>query len=94
MSGYFTWQTLITYSGATLATTLITQFLKEIGFLKKLPARLLSYLTALTVMLAATVALQGFMWSDIVMAFINAVVVALAANGAFDAVNGEKRERE
>jgi hypothetical protein len=87
MDGFFTWQTLMTYSGATLATALITQFIKETGLLKRLPMRLVSYFAALLIMLASTLALRGAAWEELAMAVINAVVVALASNGAFDAVN-------
>lgn len=86
MEGYFTWQTLITYSGATLATTLLTQFLKDVKPFKLLHTRLLSYLIALTVIVLSTLALRGFEWRELAMAVINAVVVALASNGAFEAV--------
>ena len=91
MEGFFTWQTLLTYSGATLATTIITQLLKEINALDKLPSRVLSYFTAALVMTASVLATKGFAWADMAMALINAVVVALAANGAFDAVKREKQ---
>ena len=90
MTGYFTWQTLLTYSGSTLATTLITQFLKGLKPFSLLPTRVLSYFIALTIMVAAELATAGFYWSDIVIAVINAVVVALASNGAFDAVKSKK----
>jgi len=86
MEGYFTWQTLLTYSGATLATTIITQFLKGIRAFDRLPTRVLSYFTALVIMLASILATEGFAWGDLALAAVNAVVVALAANGAFDAV--------
>ena len=91
MDGYFTWQTLLTYSGATLATTVITQFLKEIKALDRLPTRILSYFTALVIMLASILATEGFAWGDLAIAAINAVVVALAANGAFDAVKRKEQ---
>ena len=90
MEGFFTWQTLITYSGAALATTLITQFFKEMGPIGRMPTRLFSFITALGVILVSTVATKGIVWRELLMAPINAVVVALASNGAFDAVNSAK----
>ncbi len=86
MDGFFTWQMLMTYSGAVLATTVITQFLKGLPFIVKIPTRVVSYVIALAVMIGAMLFTDGFSWSGIAMAFINAVVVALASNGAFDAV--------
>lgn len=90
MNGFFTWQTLVTYSGAALATTLITQFFKEMGPIKRIPTRLLSFITALAVIIASTIASKGLLWDELLMAPINAVVVALASNGAFDAVTSAK----
>ena len=87
MNSFFTWQMLLTYSGATLATTLITQFLKGLRWIDRLPTRLLSYIVALTVMVSAAAAAGSVRWDEYLMAAINAVVVALAANGAFDAVD-------
>ncbi len=87
MNSFFTWQTLMTYSGAVLATTLVTQFLKGLPYIVKIPTRIVSYFIALATMICATVFTDGFTWSGFAMSFINAVVVALASNGAFDAVN-------
>ena len=94
MEGFFTWQTLITYSGAALATTLITQLLKDIGPIKRLPARALSYFAALAVMISATVAVNGCDISELAIAPINAAVVSLASNGAFDAVSSSKAKEK
>lgn len=86
MNSFFTWQTLMTYSGATAATALITQFFKEISGEKRLPARLISYLSALFILLAATIATDGLIIEELAMAPINAIVVSFASNGAFDAL--------
>ena len=90
MNSFFDNQMLLTYSGATLATTLITQFLKCIKWLDRFPTRALSYLIALGIMLMASVTRGGASWQEIALTTVNAVVVALAANGAFDAVASEK----
>ena len=87
MNSFFDGSMLLTYSGATLATTLITQFLKGIRWLDRVPTRVLSYIIALTIMTAATLARGGVRWQELALTAVNSVVVALAANGAFDAVN-------
>lgn len=89
MNGFFTWEMLLTYSGATLATTLITQLFKDMRPFSYVPKRLLSYIFALLIIVASGLASNGFRIADIAMAFVNAAVVALAANGAFDAVKGK-----
>lgn len=81
-----TWQTLTTYGGAVLATTTITQFLKELGVFKRIPTRLFSYCIALILLLFSTLFTSGLTWSRAALSLINAAVVSLAGNGAYDAV--------
>lgn len=87
MEGFFDEKMLLTYSGATLATALVTQFLKGVRWLDRLPTRALSYAIALIIMLTARLAAGGFDWRSAALTLINAVVVALAANGTHDAMN-------
>ena len=81
---FFTWNTLLTYTGATLITTLVTQLLKGVGFIDKLPTRVFSYIVALVVMLLAHIFTGSMTWANAGLCVVNAVVVSLAANGAFD----------
>ncbi len=86
MQEFFTWESLLTCTGATLVTTLITQFFKDMPIVKRLPTRVFSYIIAVAVMLTAMAFEGNFSFRNAVIALINAVVVALASNGAFDAV--------
>ena len=90
MNEFFTWTTLMTYAGATLATTLVTQLLKGIGFIDQIPTRIFSYVVALIILLAATFFTDAMTWNAAALCVVNAVVVSLAANGAFDAVANDK----
>ena len=91
MNEFFTWTTLATYAGATLATSLITQLIKGVGFIDKIPTRITSYAIALVVLLAATLFTGGLTLEAGALCVINAVVVSLAANGAYDAVARNKK---
>lgn len=90
MNEFFTWAVLLTYAGATLATSLITQLIKGLGFIDKIPTRITSYAIALVVLLAATFFTGGLTLESGVLCVVNAVVVSLASNGAFDAVTAKK----
>ena len=92
MNEFFTWTMLATYAGATLATTLITQLIKGIGFIDRIPTRVVAYAIALIVLVVATVFTGEVTVSSIALCVVNAVVVALAANGGYDAVSGKKTE--
>ena len=88
---FFTWTMLLTYAGATLATSLVTQLIKGVGFIDKIPTRLTSYVIALVVLIAATFFTGGLTLETGALCVINAVVVSLAANGAYDAIARNKK---
>lgn len=88
---FFTWAVLLTYAGATLATSLVTQLIKGLGFIDKIPTRITSYAIALVVLLAATFFTGGLTLESGVLCVVNAVVVSLASNGAYDAVARNKK---
>lgn len=81
----FTWEYLATIAGATLATLLIVQLLKlPIDKVWKIPTRIVAYFIALIVMIVATYFTAGLTWNNAGLAVINAVIVALAAMGAYE----------
>ena len=86
MEQLMNWQTLSTYGGAVLATATVTQFLKEFGVLKRVPTRLLSYGIALLLLLLSTQFTIGLTWANALTCVVNAAMVSLAGNGAYDAV--------
>ena len=86
MNEFFTWTTLATYAGATAAVGLITQLFKGLAFIDKIPTRITSYAIALVVLRAATFFTGGLTLEAGALCVINAVVVSLAANGAYDAL--------
>lgn len=86
MNEFLTWETLGTFAGCAAATGFLTQFLKEP--LKKLPTQWLSYIIAVVLLFGATAATRGFAqpWTVWAMIPLNAVIVSLSSNGAFEAV--------
>lgn len=85
MNEFFTWSLLGTYSGAILAVTLITQFVKGIGFIDRVPTRFVSWVVAVIVLIMAQLFTAQLTVSSAVLTLLNAVVVSLAANGTYDA---------
>lgn len=83
---FFTWAELATYAGALAATLLITQLFKGVGFIERIPTRIFSFIVALIVLLIANVFIGGFTAQTALLCMVNAVVISLAANGAFDGV--------
>lgn len=84
MNEFVTWEFVKSYSGAILTVTLLTQFVKGVGFIERIPTRFVSYVIAVLVMLLAQIFTGGFTLSSAALTLINAVIVSLAANGTYD----------
>ena len=81
----FTWSQLATIAGATLATLLIVQLLKlPLDRVWKIPTRIVVYFISLIILLLATWFTDGLTWSSGFLTALNAVIVALAAMGAYE----------
>jgi hypothetical protein len=83
MNEFFTWQTLATLAGASVAVGLLTQFLKDAI---KIPTQWLSYILAVVILAAATFFTGGTDASVWAIIPLNAVIVSTSANGAFAAI--------
>ena len=94
MDQFFTWELLATFVGAATGTGIVTQFVKDVPFLKKLPTQFLSYLIALLILTAATAATGGATdWTGWAIIPLNAVLVSFSANGAYDALTKKTSEK-
>lgn len=91
MNEFFTWGLLASYSGAILAVTLITQFIKGIGFIDRIPTRFVSYIIAVVVLILAQAFTGALNWSSAALTLVNGVLVSLAANGTYDACTAATR---
>lgn len=81
----FSWEQLATIAGATTATLLIVQLLKlPMDKIWKIPTRIIVYVIALALMLVASAFTTGLTWSSAGLCVVNAVIVALAAMGAYE----------
>ena len=84
MNEFLTWEFLSTFAGAALATGILTQCLKSL--FARVPTQIVSYVIALVVLVGATAASGASGWADWAILPLNAVLVSLAANGAYAAV--------
>lgn len=81
----FSWDYIATIAGATAATLLIVQLLKlPLDKVWKIPTRIWVYLIALILMLLSTQFTTGLTLQNALLTVVNAVIVALAAMGAYE----------
>ena len=82
----FNWGMLGSYAGSVFAVGVLTQITKGIPGIKALPTQLWSYALALATLLLAMGFGPGFTAQGTILAFFNAALVSLSANGGFQAV--------
>lgn len=83
---FLTWDMLGTYSGTLGMVLILTQLTKTLPGIAKIPTQLYSYLLALVIMAVTAVFGGRTTVSDMILLFFNAAVVALSANGGYDAL--------
>ena len=87
---FFDWNLLGTYAGAIMAVSVITEIIKDIPGIKRIPTQLMSYVLAFIVLICAMFFSGGFTVQNAVLALFNAALVSLGANGGYEAVQRVK----
>ena len=83
---FVTWETLGSSTGALGMVLILTQLTKELPLIGRLPTQLWSYVLALLVLIPQRIFSGGLDVSGTVLLLFNAGVLALAANGGYDAI--------
>lgn len=83
---FFDWSYLGTFAGSLAAVLVVTELIKDIAWLKKIPTQIVSWILALAVILLAQGFTGGLTAQSGVIAVFNAAMVSLAANGGYEAL--------
>ena len=84
---FLSWSDLASYGGAVMAVLIITEFTKDLPGIRRIPTRLWAYLIALVLLVTAAVfTADKVRAEDILLCFVNGVIVAMAAVGSYHSV--------
>ena len=83
MSEFISWPVLATYSGALAMVLILTQFTKELCFIKQIPTQIWSYILAFIVLILANLFTGGLTLDIVMQTLLNAVIVSIASNGGY-----------
>lgn len=87
---FLTWGDMVTYGGAVMAVLIITEFTKDLPGIRCIPTRLWAYCIALALLVAAVVfTADKVRAEDVLLCFVNGVIVAMAAVGSYHAVQDQ-----
>lgn len=84
MDNFITFDMLATWVSFVSITLGVTQFLKEIKILKKIPTKYLSFMIALILIVITNLALGTFRFIDVTLYVISAIFAGMNANGVYD----------
>lgn len=87
---FFEWSMLGSYAGAIMAVSVITEIIKDIPGIKKIPTQLMSYVLAFIVLICAMFFSGNFSMQGVALAVFNAALVSLGANGGYAVVQRVK----
>lgn len=92
MDSFTNWENLGTMAGAVAAVLLIVQYIKApLDKVWKIPTRVLVYVLSLIILIAAQAALGALSVESAGLSVLNALVVAFAAMGAYEATFGRNK---
>ena len=83
---FFDWNYLGSFTGALVAVTLLTEMIKALPVVKRIPTQLVSWVLALVVLVLAQLFTDTLDARNVVLGVLNAAMVSLAANGGYAAV--------
>lgn len=83
---FFDWTFLGSFAGALAAVVLITEMVKNVAFLKKIPTQIVSWVLAVGVLILAQFFTDALTAESAVLALLNGAMVSLAANGGYAAL--------
>lgn len=92
MDNFLTWEVLLTFSGLVGAVYMVVEFTKEIKLINKIPTKYWSFFIASFLIMMTNVVTGSFNYKDIVLYFLNAIVISLSSNGLND-FNKDKSEQ-
>lgn len=85
MEQFLTWEVLsdyVTFIGIVFS---IVAFTKELPLIKLIPTRLWSFIVSFLLLIVVNVHNVTFVWFDLILYGINAIIISSSANGIADA---------
>lgn len=83
---FFDWSYLGTFAGALAAVALITELIKGLPALKKVPTQFVSWVLAFVILILAQLFTGTLSAQNAVLSVLNGAMVSLAANGGYAAL--------
>lgn len=86
MTEFVNWTSLATYGGALALVVTITQFTKNLSYVKSIPTQVWSYILSFVILTCAHAFTTGLDLNVLAQTLFNAVIVSIGANGGYSVI--------
>lgn len=94
MDKFFTYEMLLTYATCVTAVFGVTQFIKDIKGIKRIPTKYLSFLVAVIIIILTNIATNQFKVANILLYILSSIFISMNANGIYDFDSKKKKQEE
>jgi len=84
MEQFFSWGMLLNWATFVSVIFGVTQFLKDIKYINKIPTKYMSFFIAFVILFITHIATGTFAYTDILLYFLSAIFAGMNANGIYD----------
>jgi len=84
MNEFVTWQTLATFASLITVVFTVTEFTKELPFVRELKTKYLSWIVAFVLITITNLVLGTFQFVDVLLYSLSAIFISLGSNGISD----------
>lgn len=90
MDSFITWDILLSYTTFVGIAYTVVEFTKELPLINKIPTKYWSFLVCLFLLIATNLAVDTFIWRDLLLYILSSITISLSANGLSNFNNKEK----
>ena len=80
------WSYISTFAGCLVIVMAITEVIKNLGFIKKIPTQITSWVLSFVILMLAHFFTGDLTVNSAILALINSVFISLTANGGYEAI--------
>ncbi len=84
MENFLTWDYVVTFMGIVFCTSMVVEFTKELPYIAKIKTKYYTAIVAFFLMLFGALFLGNFVFINIPLMMLNAILVAFTTTGQYD----------
>ena len=84
MNTFLDWQYVATFAGVVCCTQMVSEFFKELPYVKKMPTKYFCAIVSFILIILSMIFTEVFTFKDLPLAVLNAILITFTACGGHD----------